>query len=164
MSLIASARVTPCPQAGLYPPEAYWVVGVGSNREDAGAPVRCPGVGSAYNSPPNVIPHLGNVPEYVVKADAEVVNDILENSHSWSEGCDGFGEVGPEVSVIVCALSESGGAERLARVAASENVYGWDVCPVNEFNVAVVWYMRVVVGEDSACGMFVLDVPDRFRA
>jgi len=57
------------------------------------------------------------------KAEAEMMGDILEEDEGRGAFSDDAGDMGPEVAGIVCALALARDAERLARVARSDDVH-----------------------------------------
>lgn len=70
----------------------------------------------------------------------------------------------PEVTLVNGSLPTSGGTKWLARVAAAEDVDGFDCGPVNLGDVSVVRHAWPPVGEHfGRCGV-VLAVPHRARA
>ncbi|GAA5056324.1 hypothetical protein GCM10023336_28960 [Streptomyces similanensis] len=125
--------------------------GVGSCGEDEQA---APLVGSAdlvraYNAPLRIEPEVGKVAEDSVEADSKVVRDVLKERDSGSKNPKGTGNVRPEVSLIVSSFQLAGEAERLARVAADQDIDGLHGGPVDGGQVAEVGGVGVVVGEDA---------------
>jgi hypothetical protein len=137
-------------------------VGVGSD-EDTGATVGSSGIGSSYNEPSRVIPERGKVPKDIGKSQREVSGDVLQDDESRSQRANGGGNVGPEVSLIGLSLPLSCVGERLAGVAAGEDVHGLDLRPVDDGDVAEVRHAGVVRGEDRAGGGLDLGVPREAR-
>jgi len=112
--------------------------------------VRRSGVGSSNKSPPRVIPQAGKVPNDIGKSHRQVSGDVLQDDESRSQRANGIGHEGPEVPLIFGSLPLACVRERLAGVAAGEDVDGGNVGPVQGGDVAEVRYAGMVRGEDLA--------------
>jgi hypothetical protein len=102
------------------------------------------GVGSAYKTPARIVPHSGNVGEDISKSQSEVSSHVLQDAESRSKRINGESDIGPKVSVVIFSLSITCGRERLARIAAGDDVHRRDRRPVNLRDVAKILYLWIV--------------------
>ena len=116
-------------------------------------------VGRLDEDPLDVVAELVKVADHLVKSEAEVPADVLENDKRWTECGYGVGHVGPQVALILLPEASSGLAERLARVAASDDVHRLDGSPINGGDVAEVRDARESVGEHLARALVDLGHP-----
>jgi hypothetical protein len=72
-------------------------------------------------------------------------SDIFQDNPSWSKDANSFQDVWEYVSVIVCTLSVTRVAKRLTRITSRKYVYRLNLSPVNSFNIAVIWYIKMSV-------------------
>jgi len=71
----------------------------------------------------NSVAHADQACGDLGKAEAEMMGDILEEDEGRFSLSDDAGDMGPEVARVVRALALAGDAERLARIARSEDVH-----------------------------------------
>jgi hypothetical protein len=117
------------------------------------------GVGSAYKTPPRVVPHSGKFGDDITKSQSEVSSHVLQDDDARSKRIDGSGNERPEVSLIAAPFPLPGVTEWLARIPPSEDVNRLNLCPVDEGDVPEVRGDRMMRGEDLACGRFNLRIP-----
>ncbi len=122
------------------------------------------GVGSSYNSPSRRHPQIGKVSEDIGKAQSEVTSDVFQHRCSRSYCAKGIPDVGPQVSLIVLASPHPCVAERLAGVAARDDVHGLDGCPIHLRYVAEVGHAGVVGLHDAAGRWLHFGVPGQLAA
>jgi hypothetical protein len=140
-----------------------FALGVGKDEESRPL-VASSGVGCSYNPPFRRPPQVGKVSEDNVKAQSEVASDVFQDRESRCHFAKGTQNMGPQVSLIVGALSLSGVTERLAGIAAGQNVDGLQGGEVHGGDVAEVQNVGEVVGEDAAGGFVVFDMPGDLAA
>ena len=114
------------------------------------------------------------IPQYLVKAEREVPSDVLEDAQPRSKHRNPIRYVRPQVPPVGGAVALAGQAERLARIAAGEDVDPGHGVPVDLGDVAEVGDAGVVVGHDAGGGLrrtrvllgrrFVLAVPSKYAA
>lgn len=122
------------------------------------------GLGSSYNSPSLRHAQVGKVSEHIGKAQSEVTSDVFQHRCSRSYCAKGIPDIGPEVSLIVFASPHSCVAERLAGVAACDDVHGLDVGPIHLGHVAEVGHAGVVGFHDAAGRWLHFGVPRQLAA
>ena len=116
-------------------------------------------VGRLDEDPLDVVAELVKVADHLVKSEAEVPADVLENDKRWTERGYGVGHVGPEVPLVLLPQALAGLTERLARVSASDDVHRLDGRPVDRRDVAQVRGVRESVGEHLARALVNLGYP-----
>jgi hypothetical protein len=134
---------------------------VGSNGDDEESLslVRRQGIGSSKDSPPEVIPEGGQVSCNGSEAEGEVGPHVLQEDVAGSNHANGCGDVWPEVSLVIGALSFAGQAEGLARISRSDHVGSPEPVPVFELGqVAQVRYARVIVRHHQRCVLVVFTI------
>ena len=77
-------------------------------------------------------------------------SDVLKHDEPGPHNGERVTHVGPEVPVVVLPHAPASGAERLARVAARDDVDGCHVCPVDGGDVAQVGGVGESVGQHLA--------------
>ena len=122
------------------------------------------GVGSSYNSPACRHPQAGKVSEDILKAQSEVASDVFQHRSSGSYCANGVPDVGPQVSFIVFAFPHACVTERLAGVAAGDDIHGFDLRPIHLCDVAQVGHAWVVGFHDLAGRRLNFGVPSQVAA
>jgi hypothetical protein len=129
-------------------------VAISDDDEQPGATMGRSGVGCSNNSPPRIPPHAGKVSENIGKAQSEVTSDVFQHCISGSYCAKGISDVWPEVAFIVLAFPKSCMAERLAGIAAGDDINRLHLRPVHGGDVAKVWHVRVQLLQHCAgCGL-----------
>ncbi|GGW68189.1 hypothetical protein GCM10010340_52890 [Streptomyces griseoloalbus] len=109
--------------------------------------------GRWYNDPFRIEPEGGKVPKYVSESDPKMVCDVLKEANPGAKYANGGGNVGPDVPGIGGSFHLAGDAERLAGIAAGQDVYrpvlAAGAGPVDKAQVAEIPDVGVVVGEDA---------------
>lgn len=91
------------------------------------------------------------------EAEAEMMGDILEEDEGRLDFADDAGDMGPEVARIICTPALARDAERLARIACSDDVHrvapraaieGSNVVPDNSLIQGRIFHPR----HESGCG------------
>lgn len=114
------------------------------------------------------------IPQYLVKAEREVPSDVLEDAQPRSKHRNPIRYVRPQVPPVGGAVALAGQAERLARIAAGEDVDPGHGVPVDLGDVTEVGDAGVMVGHDAGGGLcragvllagrLVFGVPEEFAA
>lgn len=107
-------------------------------------------VGCADEAPLNVVAKLVEVADDLIKAEGQVPADVLKHDEPGPHNGERVTHVGPEVPVVVLPHAPAGGAERLARIAAGDDVHRRDGGPVDAGDVAEIGGVRESLGEDFA--------------
>jgi len=89
---------------------------------------------------------------------------ILKDGDHWAKGDDGVADIGPEVSLIVGAFPLSSVGERLAGIAAGQDVDEGDGRPVHGGDIADVGHTEVASGQHRAGVLVDLGIPDHVAA
>ena len=134
------------------------------NDEDSCATVGRSGVGSAYKTPARIVPHSGNVGEDISKSQSEVSSHVLQDAESRSKRINGESNIRPKVSDVIFSLSITCAGERLARIAARQDVNRRNFRPVNLGDVAKVVYSGIVNSQDLARCFVNLGIPSDLAA
>ena len=85
---------------------------------------------------------------------------IFKDGDHRAKGCDGVPDVRPKVSLIFFAFPAASVTERLARVAARENINRRHVGPVDCLNIAKVWHAWIVRCQNCAGVLVNFRIPD----
>jgi hypothetical protein len=115
-------------------------------------------------------PVLGQVSEYSIEPQRPVAGHVLQERDSGSYSANCLADVGPDVAFVIGTFPLSSVAERLARVAAGEDV-GFETdainvvgvksqgTPVHLSEVTKIWHAWVTVREYLTCRVVDLAVP-----
>ena len=104
------------------------------------------------------------IPQYLVKAEREVPSDVLEDAQPRSKHRNPIRYVRPHVPPVGGAVALAGQAERLARIAAGEDVDTRDRVPVHGRDVPEVRDAGPAVREDPRRRILHLAVPRHLAA
>jgi len=85
--------------------------------------VRCADLGRAEAAPLRIEPHLGQLSENLGKSESNMPRHVFHDDEAGSHLANDPGDVGPEVSGIVCPSPPSGNGERLAWIACRDEIH-----------------------------------------
>jgi hypothetical protein len=108
-----------------------------------------PETGSLYAIPEAVIPDSGQVCENSSEPHREMTGYILQQCVSGSYSANGVEKVGPEVSFVGFAISESCDTERLAGVSPCDEVDIGNILPVDFGDVPEIRDVWPVFTQDT---------------
>lgn len=104
------------------------------------------------------------VADDLVKAEGQVPADVLKHDEPGPHNGERVTHVGPEVPVVILPHAPASGAERLARVAAGDDVDARHRAPIDGGHVAEIGGVRESLGEDFAGAWVDLGYPGGRRA
>jgi len=97
-------------------------LGVGQDEEPISS-VRGSNVGRGEHAPLRIEPERGKVAKDVGEPKRKVSSDVLEECEGGGDLLEDSPDLGPEVALVVCALSLPGCTERLAWVPANDEIH-----------------------------------------
>jgi hypothetical protein len=140
-----------------------WCAEVPRNDEDPVPTVRRADRCSRYDIPLRIEPELGQVSENLSEPERKVTSHVLQQHPSRSQNTNGGCKMGPKMSLIVRALPSPGVGERLARVAAADDVGSFNGAPFHLGDVTEVRDVRPVPLEHRCRVRVDLRVPDHLH-
>ena len=91
--------------------------------EESFAPVRRADVGRSEQIPFDIAPERGKVGQDVGEPKRKVSGDVFAEEESGAALAEDAQDFGPQVSLVIGSASRSGARERLARVAAHDEIH-----------------------------------------